>query len=209
MQYPAIVTEEGRATLAEFPNCPGCQTFADPGEEIVEQAQDALHGWLEATLAAGEVPPKPSVRIKAPKGARVLWIPVPAKLAVKLSLRWQRQEAGLTQAQLARRANVSQQQIAKLEHPDSNPTIETLEKVAKALGTHLEIRLVASGKSDKGLALQQPGAAKRLDLTQLSTEAREARRPRPPAELVGTLEDSAHGEVGRARFVRPAKAKGG
>ncbi|MGI5864761.1 MAG: helix-turn-helix transcriptional regulator [Myxococcales bacterium] len=71
-----------------------------------------------------------------------MWIPVPAKLAVKLSLRWQRQEVGRTQAQLARRANVSQQLIAKLEDPDSNPTIETLEKVAKALGTHLEIRLV-------------------------------------------------------------------
>ena len=37
---------------------------------------------------------------------------------------------------------VSQQQIAKLENPESNPTIGTLEKVARALGASLEIGLV-------------------------------------------------------------------
>lgn len=144
MRYAAIVTKERRTNLAEFPDCPGCQTFADPSEDILVQAEDALHGWLEATLAAGEAPPQPSARIRLPKGARVLWVPVAAKLAVKLSLRWQRQQVGLSQAQVAKRARVSQQQIAKLEDPDSNPTIETLEKVAKALGAHLEIALVAS-----------------------------------------------------------------
>ncbi len=144
MRYPAIMTKEGRATLAEFPDCPGCQTFAEPGEEVLAQAEDALHGWLEATLGAGEAPPRPSKRVRAPKEARILWVPVPAKLAVKLSLRWQRQEAGLTQAQVAKRAKVSQQQIAKLEDPDSNPTIETLEKVARALGGHLEIAILPS-----------------------------------------------------------------
>lgn len=141
MRYPAIVTKEGRATLAEFPDCPGCQTFAEPTENILEEAEEALQGWLEATLGAGEAPPPPSARPKVPKKAHVVWVPVSAKLAVKLALRWQRQRAGLTQAQLAKRAKVSQQQIAKLEDPDSNPTIETLEKVAKALGAQLEIEL--------------------------------------------------------------------
>jgi DNA-binding XRE family transcriptional regulator/predicted RNase H-like HicB family nuclease len=142
MRYPAVVTKEGRATLAEFPDCPGCQTFAEPREDILAQAEDALRGWLEATLAAGEAPARPAKRVRTPRGGRLLWVSVPAKLAVKLSLRWQRQQAGLTQAQLAKRAKVSQQQIAKLEDPDSNPTIETLEKVAKALGAHLEIALL-------------------------------------------------------------------
>ena len=52
-----------------------------------------------------------------------------------------RTKAGLTQAQLARKAKVSQQQIAKLEHPDSNPTIETLERVARALGARLNVAI--------------------------------------------------------------------
>ena len=38
MQYPAIITQEGKQTLAEFPDCPGCQTFADPGEDILDLA---------------------------------------------------------------------------------------------------------------------------------------------------------------------------
>lgn len=142
MRYPAIVTREGRATLAEFPDCPGCQTFAEAGESISSQAEEALHGWLEATLGAGDSPPQPSSRVRMPRGARLLWVPVKARLAVKLALRWRRHLAGLTQAQLAKRANVSQQQIAKLEDPDSNPTVETLERVATALGTQLEIALL-------------------------------------------------------------------
>lgn len=136
MRYAAIVTKEKGRTLAEFPDCPGCQTFAEPGESITEQATDALLGWLEAHLATGDVAPRPSR--KALKG-RVLWVNVPARLAVKLYMRWERAEAGLTQTELARRAGVTQQAIAKLEHPKANPTIETLEKVAAALGVRVEV----------------------------------------------------------------------
>lgn len=136
MRYAAIITKEGRNTLAEFPDCPGCQTFAEPGESVAEQAQDALMGWLEAHLATGEVPPRPSRRHH--KG-KVLWVEVPARLAVKVLLRMERAEAGLTQTQLAKRAGVSQQAIAKLEHPKANPTIETLEKVAAALQIRVEV----------------------------------------------------------------------
>ena len=136
MRYPAIITKEGRQTLAQFPDCPGCQTFADPGESIETQAEDALVGWLEAHLLTGDAAPRPSR--KPPRG-KVLWVEVPARLAVKLGLRWARAEAGLTQTQLALRAHVSQQAIAKLEHPRANPTIETLEKVAAALGVRVQI----------------------------------------------------------------------
>jgi transcriptional regulator with XRE-family HTH domain len=36
-------------------------------------------------------------------------------------------------------AGVSQQQIAKLENPDENPSLETLAKVARALGLEVNI----------------------------------------------------------------------
>jgi len=71
-----------------------------------------------------------------------LWIVVPAKLAVKLSIRWARLQAGLTQAQLAKLAGLSQPQIAKLEQPDHNPTIDTLERVASALHATLNVELL-------------------------------------------------------------------
>jgi DNA-binding XRE family transcriptional regulator/predicted RNase H-like HicB family nuclease len=142
MRYAAVLSKEKQAALAEFPDCPGCQTFADPGEDIAVLAGEALEGWLEAHLAEGEVPPRPSVRApKVPAGAQVLWVEVPARLAIKLYLRWARQEAGLSQTEVAKRAGVSQQMISKLEDPDHNPTLETLEKVAQALGVRLRVSL--------------------------------------------------------------------
>lgn len=143
MQYTAVVTKEGKQTLAAFPQCPGCQTFADPGEDIVDRAEEALAGWLEAHLASGQAPPEPK-RIRTKGRGRVLEIPVPAKLAVKLALRWARKRAGLTQAELARRAGLSQPAVARLEDPDYNPTLDMLERVAAALGTRLEVGLSAA-----------------------------------------------------------------
>jgi predicted RNase H-like HicB family nuclease len=95
MQYTAFLTKEGKQTLAEFPGCPGCQTFADPGEDIGERAQEALVGWLEAHLAMGQAPPELK-RIRAKGRGRTIEVSVPAKLGVKLALRWARKRAGLT-----------------------------------------------------------------------------------------------------------------
>ena len=141
MRYPATIAEEDGAFVVLFPYCPGCQTQADTRDEVAPMAQEALGGWLEATMAAGDAPPIPPKKARAPKGSRVLWVEVPPKLAVKIELRRTRHEAHLTQAQLAKRSGVSQQQIAQLEHPDSNPTLDTLEKVARALGAQLELHL--------------------------------------------------------------------
>jgi predicted RNase H-like HicB family nuclease len=118
MQYTAIVRREGSRFLAEFPDCPGCQTFASSVNELAGVAREALEGWLEAHLVSGQVPPRPTERSRAPIGAKLSRVPVRAGLAASLGVRWARQDADLTQGELGRRAGVSQQQIAKLENPD-------------------------------------------------------------------------------------------
>lgn len=143
MRYPAVVTKEGKNTLAEFPTCPGCQTFAPPGHNIEREAKEALELWLETHLQEGVLPARPPRTFKARKGT-VLWVPVEPKLAVKLELRWMRDDLGLTQSELARLAGVSQPAIAQLESPDSNPTIDTLSGVARAMGAEFDFRPVVA-----------------------------------------------------------------
>ncbi len=192
MRYPAKLATEGPYTLADFyPYCPGCQTFAEtkagPGEQdIVYMATDALAGWLECHLQDGELPPRPPHR--KPRG-RILWVDVPPHLSAKLSLRWARADAGLTQLEVAKRAKVSQQMIAKIEHPDRNVTVDTLVKVARALGVKLTIEFQPMSEPERRARPVRPARADRFDPPtvarasgrfRLSPPAPAARRRRAP-----------------------------
>ena len=53
-----------------------------------------------------------------------------------------RTRIGLTQAQLAKRMKTTQSVIARLESGKSKPSTATLQNLASATGTRLEIRLV-------------------------------------------------------------------
>lgn len=54
-------------------------------------------------------------------------------------IRTARREAGLSQAQLAERLATTQSAVARLERPDSNPRIETLEAALRAAGRRLTL----------------------------------------------------------------------
>ena len=56
-----------------------------------------------------------------------------------------RADAGLTQEQLARRLGVTQAALARLEKRGSNHTVATLDRVLRATGRRLDLRL---GRSD-------------------------------------------------------------
>jgi predicted RNase H-like HicB family nuclease/DNA-binding XRE family transcriptional regulator len=150
MRYPATVRTEEGAWIVLFPDCPGCQTQVDRGEDLLAMAEDALSGWLEAHLQGGEVPPRPSSKVRVGRGSKLIWVDVFARLAIKLAIRWARHGAGLTQVELARRAGVTQPAVAQLEHPDSNPTLDTLERVASALGVRLCVALEPLGRARRG-----------------------------------------------------------
>jgi DNA-binding XRE family transcriptional regulator len=140
MHYDVFLWTEGKRVLGEFPDCPGCQTFAEAKPDAVAGAMhEALNGWLEAHLIAGQVPPRPVPRTNAPDGKSLSRVPVRPTLAAALAIRWARQDKGLSQKELGRRLGISQQQVAKLENPDENPTLETLAKLASALGLTVSV----------------------------------------------------------------------
>lgn len=151
MRYPAFITHEADATLVEFPDAPGCQTFTR-GKQVRERAREAIEGWLEAQLEDRATPPRPSARVKPPKGAGLDWISIDPILGVRLALRWAREDAGLTQAALAKKMGISQQAYARLESPDANLTMETLERAAKALGMRIELELVPTTTGEMAVA---------------------------------------------------------
>ena len=62
-----------------------------------------------------------------------------ARLPVSTQLAIARREAGLTQEQIARKLHVSQSAVAQVERPDGNPTVETVAKIARLLGYHLQL----------------------------------------------------------------------
>lgn len=157
MHYAAHISREGKYVLAVFPDCPGCQTFADGGDELAAAAREALEGWLEAHLVDGRIPVRPVEHATAPVGKKLARIGVRPGLAAALQIRWARQDAGLSQKQLGERAGVSQQQVAKLEDPDENPTLETLEKVGRALG----LAVTLGFEKPDHLSLPPPKRAKR------------------------------------------------
>jgi len=145
MHYAAYIHREGSQWLAEFPDAPGCQTFAPNLGDLREAAREALEGWIESHLLTGQVPPRPRDRSRAPKGRKLIEVPVSASVAAPLALRWARHEQGLSQADLAERLGVSQQQVAKLERPTGNPTLKSLVKAADALGIELQVTAKRAG----------------------------------------------------------------
>lgn len=56
-------------------------------------------------------------------------------------LRLAREDAGVTQTELARRLGCSQQAVAQAERWEGNPTVEFMRRWAEACGSRLRLRL--------------------------------------------------------------------
>lgn len=145
LQYVGIVSKEGRHYTIDFPDAPGCQTFTTRKADVPETAREAIEGWLEAHLVSGQVPPWPH----APRGARPgeerVIVTIAPKIVLAVQFRRMRAARGWTQREVAERVGVSQQQIAKLEDPDANLTIETVTKVAKAFDMNVVVTFEKAG----------------------------------------------------------------
>lgn len=63
-----------------------------------------------------------------------------------------RTEAGLTQAELAARMGTTQSAIARMEGGGARPTLETLERLAAAIGAELVVGVGQNLSDDRSIA---------------------------------------------------------
>lgn len=56
-----------------------------------------------------------------------------ARVSIAKGLRRQRLEAGLTQAEVARRAGIRSETLSRLENGRGNPTVATVSKIVRAI----------------------------------------------------------------------------
>jgi len=134
LQYPAKIRKSQGSYLVSFVDFENINTWGKTLEQALANAEEALNGCLESDFERGLRIPDPS----AVKGRTIHDIPVKPHIAVALMLRKMR--AGSTQQEIARKLNISFQVYQRLENPrKANPTLKTLEKVARVYGKHVSL----------------------------------------------------------------------
>ena len=73
------------------------------------------------------------------KKVRIVDVPIKEKLGFEIMLA--RENAGLTQAQLSKLCGVNQADISRLESGFGNPSLDKIEKIAKALKKKIDIKI--------------------------------------------------------------------
>jgi transcriptional regulator with XRE-family HTH domain len=69
-------------------------------------------------------------------------------LALGQAVRDRRLALGLSQAEVARRADMTQPQVSRIESGDTVPTLPLLERLARALESELDIHVVPGSAAD-------------------------------------------------------------
>lgn len=131
--YPCILNpEEGGGYYVVFPDVRGALTCGKTRAEALHMAQDALTVALAGYVIAGWDIPTPSP--VAPGQDLIALEPVPAaKLALYIAMR----ERGMSEAELARRLNLTESAVNRLLIPDRYTHITTVMKALQAVGHSL------------------------------------------------------------------------
>jgi antitoxin HicB len=133
MFYNCTIEQDGDMLIVQFPDMPNIQTFGTTHEEALAMAKEALDGCLEVDISHGNAIPPP---------AYTGGYPVPVANHIVLSLRLRELRGEQSQTDIARKLGLSYQAYQRLENPrKANPTIKTLEKIARAYGRELSISL--------------------------------------------------------------------
>ena len=129
------------AVGVRFMEHPGVITYGDDFEHAEEMAKEALGAALEADFERGVKLP-PAKRPKLARGEMAVFVRLDPDIWVAYLLRYWRERSGMTQKQLAARLGISYQAYQRMERPGrSNVTVQTLERIAEALGGQLIVDL--------------------------------------------------------------------
>jgi DNA-binding XRE family transcriptional regulator/predicted RNase H-like HicB family nuclease len=136
--FAALVRWEGTEFVVRVPDFPEVVIRGSERRAVCRDAADALDRHLATVLARGELPLQPT-DVRAARGEHKIRVSVRPAVAVVLQLRWMRQRQGLSMEEVAHRMGVSRQRVAKIESGARNWTLETLDRVTRALGGELEV----------------------------------------------------------------------
>lgn len=127
--------EGGKYWVQGIGSLSGVLTEGESLDHARAMAREALSLMLASWLDDGKPIPRPDLV----EGEGIEWIEPDPAVSAPILLRWAREDAGLTQADLARRLNVTRQAVQRLERSDANPSIKTLARAMRALGRELHL----------------------------------------------------------------------
>ncbi len=137
LAYAAQIEKQDDSYLVTFPDLENVVTYGGTIEEALQNAEEALNGCIESDFERGFAISSPSTV----SGKNIFNIPVAPHIAVAIMLRSLR--ADRPQTEVARQLNISYQVYQRLENPrKANPTIKTLEKIARVFGKRIEFGFV-------------------------------------------------------------------
>jgi antitoxin HicB len=137
--YPAsVVRDEAGFYLVTFPDFPEASTDGESRDAALDEATDALEETIAGRINRGDPIPHPSKR-----RARQALVPVPAQMAVKAALYIAVKEAGIRNAELAKRLGADEKEIRRLLDPHHRSKLPRLEAALEALGKKLVIGVEA------------------------------------------------------------------
>jgi antitoxin HicB len=133
MIYYCTIEKEGDEYIVQFPDMPNIITCGFSHEEALAMAKEALDVCLESDISHGRDIPKPAFSKGFP-------VSVASHIALPLQLRELR--GSQSQTDIARKLGLSYQAYQRLENPQkANPTVKTLEKIARVYGRELRITI--------------------------------------------------------------------
>ncbi|NRN28018.1 type II toxin-antitoxin system HicB family antitoxin [Photorhabdus heterorhabditis] len=135
MRYPVTLepVEEG-GYFVSFPDIPEALTQGDTREEALEMALDALITAFEFYFEDNEKIPLPS-----PVGQD--YVDVPLSVASKVLMLNAFLDSKLTQIELANRMGVKKQEVTRIFDLRHSTKIDTVGKVASAIGHQLTLSI--------------------------------------------------------------------